>query len=57
MAEPGVSREQVLAFRAAAQSLDRRRPAAELLGVAGLGRYPSWIHVDTRRSGRARWTG
>ena len=31
----GVSRAQVLAFRAAAQSLDRRRPACDLLGVAG----------------------
>ena len=31
--------------------------AADRLGVAGLGRYESWIHVDTRRSGRARWTG
>lgn len=30
-----VTREQVLAFRAAAQSLDRRRPATELLRVAG----------------------
>ena len=35
MAERRVSREQVLAFRAAAQSLDRRRPATELLRVAG----------------------
>ena len=31
----GVSRAQVLAFRAAAQSLDRRRPARDLLDVAG----------------------
>ena len=30
-----VSRDQVLAFRAAAQSLDRRRPATELLHVVG----------------------
>ena len=30
-----VSRAQVLAFRAAAQSLDRRRPATDLLEVAG----------------------
>lgn len=30
-----VTRQQVLAFRAAAQSLDRRRPAAELAGVSG----------------------
>ncbi len=30
-----MTREQVLAFRAAAQSLDRRRPATELAGVAG----------------------
>jgi hypothetical protein len=34
MAEREVSREQVLAFRAAAQSLGRRRPATELAGVA-----------------------
>ena len=33
--ERRVTREQVLAFRAAAQSLDRRRPATELLDVAG----------------------
>ena len=30
-----VSRAQILAFRAAAQSLDRRRPATDLLHVAG----------------------
>jgi hypothetical protein len=30
-----VSRQQVLAFRAAAQALDRRRPAQDLLAVAG----------------------
>ena len=35
MAPPQVAREQVLAFRAAAQSLGRRRPATELAGVAG----------------------
>ena len=35
MAERRVSREQVLRSRAAAQSLDRRRPAMELLDVAG----------------------
>ncbi len=35
MAERRVSREQVLAFRAAAQSLDRRRPATQLLDVVG----------------------
>ena len=35
MAERLVEREQVLAFRASAQSLDRRRPATELAGVAG----------------------
>ena len=35
MAERVVGREQVLAFRASAQSLDRRRPATELAGVAG----------------------
>jgi hypothetical protein len=35
VAEHRVSREQVLAFRASAQSLDRRRPATELAGVAG----------------------
>ena len=35
VAERAVGREQVLAFRASAQSLDRRRPAAELVGVAG----------------------
>ena len=33
MAERKLSREQVLAFRAAAQSLDRRRPTTELLDV------------------------
>jgi len=33
--ERRVGREQVLAFRAAAQSLDRRRPAAKLLAVVG----------------------
>ncbi len=33
--ERRVSREQVLAFRAAAQSLDRRRPTTELLDVVG----------------------
>ena len=35
MAERRVSREQVLAFRAAAQSLRRRRPATELSDVVG----------------------
>ena len=35
MAQRLVSREQVLRFRAAAQSLDRRRPATELLEVVG----------------------
>ena len=35
MAERRVTREQVLAFRAAAQSLDRRRPLTDLAGVAG----------------------
>ncbi len=35
MAERLVGREQVLAFRASAQSLDRRRPAKELAGVVG----------------------
>jgi hypothetical protein len=35
VAERRVSREQILAFRAAAQSLDRRRPVKELLDVAG----------------------
>ena len=35
VAERLVGREQVLAFRASAQSLDRRRPATELAGVAG----------------------
>ncbi len=35
MAERVVGREQVLAFRAAAQALDRRRPLTELAGVAG----------------------
>lgn len=35
MTERRVSRAQVLAYRAAAQSLDRRRPAADLLDVAG----------------------
>ena len=35
MAERRVSREQVLPYRAAAQSLDRRRPAMELLDVVG----------------------
>jgi hypothetical protein len=35
VSERRVSREQVLAFRAAAQSLDRRRPASRLLDVVG----------------------
>jgi hypothetical protein len=35
VAERSVSREQILAFRAAAQSLGRRRPATELGDVAG----------------------
>ena len=35
MAERRVSREQVLAFRAAAQSLERRRPATELADFVG----------------------
>ncbi|HVE45856.1 MAG TPA: crosslink repair DNA glycosylase YcaQ family protein [Acidimicrobiales bacterium] len=35
MGERRVSREQVLSFRAAAQSLDRRRPARKLLEVVG----------------------
>lgn len=35
MAERRVSREQVLRFRAAAHSLDRRRPATALLDVVG----------------------
>lgn len=35
MVDRRVSREQVLAFRTAAQSLDRRRPVTELLGVVG----------------------
>ena len=35
MAQRHVGREQVLAFRAAAQSLERRRPATELSDVAG----------------------
>ena len=35
MAEQRVDRAQVLAFRSAAHSLDRRRPAAQLLDVAG----------------------
>ena len=35
MVERRVDRQQVLAFRAAAHSLDRRRPAKELLDVAG----------------------
>ncbi|MDP9386380.1 MAG: winged helix DNA-binding domain-containing protein [Actinomycetota bacterium] len=34
LADRPVSRRQVLAFRAAAQSLDRRRPATDLLDVA-----------------------
>ena len=35
MAEQGVGRAQVLAYRASAQSLDRRRRATELAAVAG----------------------
>jgi Winged helix DNA-binding domain len=35
VAERRVSREQVLAFRAAAHSLDQRRPATQLLDVVG----------------------
>jgi len=35
VAEQKVGRERVLAFRAAAQSLDRRRPMTELAGVVG----------------------
>ena len=35
MADVRVTRAQVLAFRAAAQALDRRRPASELLDIAG----------------------
>ena len=35
MGEPRVDRAQVLAFRSAAHSLDRRRPADQLLDVAG----------------------
>lgn len=35
MGERSVGREQILAFRAAGQSLDRRRPATKLADVAG----------------------
>lgn len=36
------------------QSIDRH---ALELGVVGLGKYPGFVHVDTRIGGPARWEG
>jgi len=39
-----------------AQSIAAKAEQIELFKNGGIGIYPTWIHVDVRKTGKARWT-